>query len=106
MEHQTLPDAGQTRLSRGESGGCRYLFELVSESQSQSPKGFVGAVSEVGRWRGPDGGASQGSQDVVMEDGSFHMAATSLNLRSERKVLQKTCRGGDALLALPIEVAR
>lgn len=26
VEHQTLPDAGRTRLSRGESGGSFYLF--------------------------------------------------------------------------------
>ena len=29
---------------------------------------------------GRNGDASQGSQEVVMEEGSFHMAATSLNL--------------------------
>ena len=30
---------------------------------------------------GQNGDASQGTQEVVMEEGSFHMAATSLNLR-------------------------
>lgn len=39
-----------------------------------------GLSAVVSHWKGPNGGASQGSQDVVMEDGSVHIAATSLNL--------------------------
>ena len=33
---------------------------------------------------GQNGDASQGTQEVVMEEGSFHMAATSLNLKGVR----------------------
>lgn len=39
-----------------------------------------GLSAVVSHWKGPNGGASQGSQDVVMEVGSVHIAATSLNL--------------------------
>lgn len=48
-----------------------------------------GLSAVVSRWKGPSGEASQGTQDVVMEDGSFHIAATSLNLegRCEKKTL-------------------
>lgn len=40
-----------------------------------------GLSAVVSHWKGPNGGASQGSQDVVMEVGSVHIAATSLNLK-------------------------
>lgn len=44
-----------------------------------------GLSAVVSHWKGPNGGASQGFQDVVMEDGSFHMAATSLNLKEDHR---------------------
>lgn len=64
----------------GQGGGQGFQRARVRVRRASS-----GLSAVVSHWKGPNGGASQGSQDVVMEDGSFHMAATSLNLREENK---------------------
>lgn len=59
----------------GQEGGQGFQRATARVRRASS-----GLSAMVSHWKGSNGGASQGSQDVVMEDGSFHMAATSLNL--------------------------
>lgn len=73
-ERPTLPDI-LTTLNQG--GKVVRVFRKARARVRRASSGLSAVVSH---WKGPNGGASQGSQDVVMEDGSFHMAATSLNL--------------------------
>lgn len=56
---------------------------VSGEPEPESEGLHQGCFAVVRHWKGPNGGARQGSQDVVMEDGSFHIAATSLNLEED-----------------------
>ena len=69
----------------GREGGQGLFFFRRARARVRRASSGLSAV--VSHWKGPNGGASQGSQDVVMEDGSFHMAATSLNLKEVHRKL-------------------
>lgn len=67
-----MPARPGQRSARVSGGQVFREPQCQSEGRGQERAGRHG--------KGQNGGARQGAHDVVMEDGSFHMAATSRNL--------------------------